>query len=164
MIPEPEIIRKSYTGSNKLKGKTALITGGDSGIGRSIAVHFAREGANIAIAYYTETKDAEETKKMVIAEGQDCIVMKGDIKKESFCKSIIEKTVKKFGSLNILVNNAAMNPIAESQNSSLQFSPYERYPIELWRHEFEVGLTGEMAQNAIVSNIGLEATAAATAA
>lgn len=108
MIPEPEIIRKNYIGSQKLKGKTALITGGDSGIGRSIAVHFAREGANIAIAYYNETKDAEDTKKMILEEGQDCILFKGDLKKESFCKTIIEKTIKKFGSLNILVNNAAV--------------------------------------------------------
>ncbi|WP_447636521.1 SDR family oxidoreductase [Flavobacterium microcysteis] len=108
MFPEPEIIKKGYSGSYKLKGKTALITGGDSGIGRSVAVHFAREGANIAIAYYKETKDAEDTKKMVLKEGRECILLKGDLKKENFCKSIIQKTIKKFGSLNILVNNAAV--------------------------------------------------------
>lgn len=108
MFPEPEIIQKNYTGSNKLKGKTALITGGDSGIGRSVAVHFAREGANIAIAYYSETKDAEDTKKMILKEGRECLLLKGDLKKESFCKSIVQKTISKFGSLNILVNNAAV--------------------------------------------------------
>lgn len=108
MSPEPEIIKKNYTGSSKLKGKTALITGGDSGIGRSIAVHFAAEGANVAIVYLEEKKDAEDTKKMVMEKGAQCLLLKGDLKKESFCKSMVEKTVKKFGSLNILVNNAAM--------------------------------------------------------
>lgn len=108
MHPEPEIIRENYLGSNKLKGKTALITGGDSGIGRSVAVHFAREGANISIAYLSETKDAEETKKMVESEGVECIILKGDLKSEAFCKKMIAETVDKFGSLNILVNNAAM--------------------------------------------------------
>lgn len=108
MVPEPEIIRKDYTGSNKLKGKTALITGGDSGIGRSVAVHFAREGANVAIAYYNETKDAEDTKKMILEEGQECLLLKGDLKKEAFCRNIVKKTIAKFGSLNILVNNAAV--------------------------------------------------------
>lgn len=108
MHPEPEIIRENYLGSNKLKGKTALITGGDSGIGRSVAVHFAREGANISIAYLSETKDAEETKKMVESEGAECIILKGDLKSEAFCKKMIAETVDRFGSLNILVNNAAM--------------------------------------------------------
>jgi len=108
MHPEPEIIRENYLGSSKLKGKTALITGGDSGIGRSVAVHFAREGANISIAYLSETKDAEETKKMVESEGVECIILKGDLKSEAFCQRMIAETVDKFGSLNILVNNAAM--------------------------------------------------------
>lgn len=108
MIPEPEIIHSDYAGSNKLKGKTALITGGDSGIGRSIAVHFAREGANIVIAYYSETKDAEDTKKMILEEGRECLLLKGDLKKEAFCKNIVQKTIAKFGSINILINNAAV--------------------------------------------------------
>lgn len=108
MNPEPEIIRKDYKGSNKLKGKIALITGGDSGIGRSIAVHFAREGANVAIVYFNEEEDAKETKKMVEKEGTQCLLLKGDLKKEKFSKSIVENTVKKFGGINILVNNAAM--------------------------------------------------------
>lgn len=108
MTPEPEIIRENYIGSQKLKGKTALITGGDSGIGRSVAVHFAREGANVSIVYFSENKDAEETKRMVEAEGVDCIIIKGDVKSEAFCKKMIGETVDRFGSLNILVNNAAM--------------------------------------------------------
>ena len=88
--PEPEIIRKNYKGSGKLEGKNALITGGDSGIGRSVAVHFAREGANIAIIYLEENEDALETKK------------------EDFCKKALQETSKELGKLNILVNNAAI--------------------------------------------------------
>ena len=108
MTPEPEIIRKNYAGSQKLEGKTALITGGDSGIGRSIAVHYAREGANIVIAYLSETQDAEATKKLVEAEGVGCILLKGDVKEEAFCQNMISETIGHFGSLNILVNNAAV--------------------------------------------------------
>jgi NAD(P)-dependent dehydrogenase (short-subunit alcohol dehydrogenase family) len=108
MYPEPEYIRKSYKGSEKLKGKVALITGGDSGIGRSIAVHFAREGANVAITYLNEDQDAEITKKLIDAEGRECLLIAGDIKKEKFARDIVSKTIKKFGKLNILVNNAAV--------------------------------------------------------
>ncbi len=108
MMPEPEVMRQDYKGSDKLKGKTALITGGDSGIGRSVALHFAREGADIAIVYYNEDKDAADTKVMVEKEGQKCLLIKGDLRNEHFCNEAIEKTVKKFGKLNILVNNAAM--------------------------------------------------------
>lgn len=107
MHPQPEYIRENYKGSNKLKGKVALITGGDSGIGRSVAVHFAREGAKIAIVYYNEEKDAQLTKKLVENEGQECLLISGDIKKEKFARDIVSKTIKKFGKLNILVNNAA---------------------------------------------------------
>lgn len=108
MSPEPEIIRKSYKGSDKLKDKVAFITGGDSGIGRSVAVHFAREGADIAIVYLEENEDAKETKKMVEKEGRKCLIIKGDLKDEKFCVSALEKCVKEFKKLNILVNNAAM--------------------------------------------------------
>ena len=108
MHPEPEIIRKNYKGSEKLKGKVALITGGDSGIGRSIAVHFAKEGAKVAIAYLNEDEDALETKKMVEKAGSECLTLEGDLKDEKFCKKIVQDTIKKFGELNILVNNAAM--------------------------------------------------------
>jgi NAD(P)-dependent dehydrogenase (short-subunit alcohol dehydrogenase family) len=108
MTPGPEVIRKNYKGSDKLKGKIALITGGDSGIGRSAAVHFAREGADVAIVYYNEDKDAEATKEMVEKEGRRCVLISGDLKEEEFCKSVVEKTVKELGGLNILVNNAAV--------------------------------------------------------
>src|SRR5690606_34413204 len=108
MVPEPEVIRKGYQGSGKLEGKIALITGGDSGIGRSVAVHFAREGADVAINYISEDDDAKETQKMVEAEGQKCILIKGDLRSEEFCKKAISTTVEKLGGINILVNNAAV--------------------------------------------------------
>jgi len=108
MNPEPEIIRAGYKGSDKLKGKIALITGGDSGIGRSAAVHFAREGAHVAIVYYDEHKDAKATKALVEKEGQKCLLISGDLKDEAFCQSAVAQTVKELGALNILVNNAAV--------------------------------------------------------
>lgn len=108
MHPKPEIIRKGYMGSDKLKNKTALITGGDSGIGRSIAVHFAREGADIAIVYLEEDEDARETKKLVEKEGKKCLLLAGDVSKESFCKTAVKKCVEAFGKIHILINNAAV--------------------------------------------------------
>lgn len=108
MYPEPEIIRKGYKGSDKLKAKTALITGGDSGIGRSVAVHFAREGADVAIVYLEEKEDALETKKLVEEEGRKCLIISGDLKEEEFCVKSIKKVIEEFGSLDILVNNAAI--------------------------------------------------------
>ncbi|HEV7348644.1 SDR family oxidoreductase [Telluribacter sp.] len=107
MTPEPIVIRENYRGSGKLEGKTALITGGDSGIGRSVAVHFAREGANVAIVYLNEDDDAKKTKQMVEAEGRKCLLLPGDIRNESFCKEAVKRTVNELGKLNILVNNAA---------------------------------------------------------
>ncbi|MBF0693687.1 MAG: SDR family oxidoreductase [Flavobacterium sp.] len=108
MTPAPEIIREDYKGSDKLKNKVALITGGDSGIGRSVAVHFAREGADVAIVYLNEDKDAELTRELVEKEGRKCLLLRGDLKQEEFCGEIVEKTVAEFGKLNILVNNAAV--------------------------------------------------------
>lgn len=108
MHPKPEIIKKSYSGSGKLQDKTALITGGDSGIGRSIAVHFAREGADIAIVYLNEDQDARKTKEMVENENRKCLLLAGDIRSEEFCQEIVEACVKEFGKLNILINNAGM--------------------------------------------------------
>ena len=107
MTPEPEIIRDNYKGSDKLSGKVALITGGDSGIGRAVAVHFAREGADIAIVYLNEDKDAQDTRQLIEKEGRKCLLLPGDLRQEQFCKDIVEKTVSEFGALNILVNNAA---------------------------------------------------------
>lgn len=107
MSPTPEIIRKSYKGSNKLQDQIALITGGDSGIGRAVAVHFAREGANIAIVYLEEQEDAQETKKMVEEEGRSCVLLQGDIKDPEFCKTLVSQTIEEYKKIDILVNNAA---------------------------------------------------------
>ncbi len=96
-----------YKGSEKLKGKVALITGGDSGIGRSVAILFAREGADVAIIYLSEDEDALETKKMIEKEGRKCLLIPGDVKSRKFCFSAVKKTVDQFGHLDVLVNNAA---------------------------------------------------------
>jgi NAD(P)-dependent dehydrogenase (short-subunit alcohol dehydrogenase family) len=108
MDPAPKIIRENYKGSEKLKNKVALITGGDSGIGRAIAVHFAREGADIAIVYKEEEqKDAKETARMIEAEGRKCILITIDLRDPESATSVVEKTINEFGKINILVNNAA---------------------------------------------------------
>jgi NAD(P)-dependent dehydrogenase (short-subunit alcohol dehydrogenase family) len=100
------VILDSYKGSGKLQGRVAFITGGDSGIGRSVAVHFAREGADIAILYHKSDNDARETKKLVEKEGRRCEVFQGDASDESLCKSVLDQVKKSFGKLDILVNNA----------------------------------------------------------
>jgi NAD(P)-dependent dehydrogenase (short-subunit alcohol dehydrogenase family) len=107
MTPRPQDEDISYKGSNKLKGKVALITGGDSGIGRAVAIAFAKEGADIAIVYLNEHEDAQETKKKVEKEKKRCILIPGDIVNEQFCKEAVEKTVNELGKLDILVNGAA---------------------------------------------------------
>lgn len=108
MTPKPQFSSDSYRGSGKLEGKTALITGGDSGIGRAVALLFAKEGCNVAIVYLNEHKDAKLTAELVKAENRQCLLISGDIGRESFCRRAVERTVKKFGSLSILVNNAAV--------------------------------------------------------
>lgn len=100
------IIRPDYAGSGKLKNRVAVITGGDSGIGRSVAVLFAREGADIAIVYKHSDKDAEQTKTLVEAEHSTCLVIKGDLSEEKFCRKMIRDVHKHFNRLSILVNNA----------------------------------------------------------
>jgi NAD(P)-dependent dehydrogenase (short-subunit alcohol dehydrogenase family) len=107
MTPQPQFEDSYYKGSGKLKGKVALITGGDSGIGRAIAVAFAKEGADSAIVYLNEHEDAAETKRLVQENGQKCLLISGDIGDEEFCRQAVEKTISEFGCLNSLINNAA---------------------------------------------------------
>ncbi|WP_375417138.1 SDR family oxidoreductase [uncultured Hymenobacter sp.] len=108
MTPPPEYIRPGYRGSGKLAGKVALITGGDSGIGRAVAVHFAREGADVAISFKPEEEeDAYTTRQLVEAEGRRCLTLPGDLREHGYCQDIVDRTVQELGRLNILVNNAA---------------------------------------------------------
>ena len=106
--PRPQFLAPEYKGSEKLAGKVALITGGDSGIGRSVAVLYAREGADVAIVYLPEEEDdANETAAFIRAEAQKALLIPGDVTDPAFCEEAVEKTVKEFGKLNVLVNNAA---------------------------------------------------------
>lgn len=108
VTPAPQYLAPEYKGADKLKNKVAIITGGDSGIGRAAAVLFAREGANVALVYLpAERSDAEETALQIENEGTKALLIEGDVKKSAFCARAIEKTVKTFGKLDILVNNAA---------------------------------------------------------
>lgn len=116
MQPRPVTIREGYRGSGKLQGRIAYITGGDSGIGRAVAVHFAREGAQIAIAYLEEDEDARRTKQLVEAEGSRCLLIPGDLSKESACRDAVEQVVGTLGGLDILVNNIAeQHPVDEPE-------------------------------------------------
>ncbi|MDM5197188.1 SDR family oxidoreductase [Fictibacillus enclensis] len=107
MYLRPQFDRAEYKGSGKLKDKVALITGGDSGIGRAVASLYAKEGAHVAIVYYDEHRDAEFTKEEVEKEGVECLLIPGDLRKEAFAKEAVQKTIEKFGKLDILVSNAA---------------------------------------------------------
>jgi NAD(P)-dependent dehydrogenase (short-subunit alcohol dehydrogenase family) len=107
MDPVPDHGEKTYKGSGRLLGMKALITGGDSGIGRAVAIAYAREGADVAISYLNEDDDAEETKSLVDEAGRKCILLKGDIQHAEFCSEIVERTVSELGGIDILVNNAA---------------------------------------------------------
>lgn len=125
MEPRPEFLAPNYKGSEKLKDKVAIITGGDSGIGRSVAVLYAREGANVAIVYLPEEKvDAEETAEYIEREGGKCLLIPGDVQDSKFCQKAIERTVEEFGKLDILVNNAA-------------FQKHQKSPEDITDEQFE---------------------------
>lgn len=104
---QPRFMAPDYKGSGKLQGLTAIVTGGDSGIGRAVAVLFAREGADVAVMYLNEHEDAEQTKKCIEDEGRRCLLIPGDVRDFEFCRTSVEKVVKEFGKLDVLVNNAA---------------------------------------------------------
>lgn len=107
MHPRPDYGAESYRGSGRLLGKKALITGGDSGIGRAVAVAFAREGADVLISYLSEEDDAQETARVVRDSGRTCVTLPGDISQESQCELLVDRTIAELGQLDILVNNAA---------------------------------------------------------
>lgn len=131
MNPAAEMIRDGYKGADKLAGKVALITGGDSGIGRSVAIHFAREGADVAIAYLSETEDANEAKRLVEAEGRRCHLIKGDLSDANFCRLCIDETVGNLGGINVLVNNAGTQWVSEDLTE---------LPDGQWHMMFEVNM------------------------
>ncbi len=107
MEPKPKVSAENYIAAGRLKGKVALITGGDSGIGRSVAVHFAKEGADVAIVFLSERQDADETRRDVEKAHQRCLTIQGDLADSAFCTEAVERTVREFGRLDIVVNNAA---------------------------------------------------------
>ena len=119
MNPRPTSLIPTYKACGKLTGKKAIITGGDSGIGKAVALLFAKEGADVAIVYLDEHDDAGETKQLIEAEGRRCLLYPGDIGNEDFCKGTIDKILQEFGSLDILVNNAAEQ---HPQNSLLNIT------------------------------------------
>jgi len=114
MNPTPDHGEESYVGSGKLKGLNAIITGADSGIGRAIAIAYAREGANVVINYLSEDADAEQTRSLVEDAGVKAVVIRGDLREEVFCEQLIDQSIKELGSLEILVNNAAYQQIEEA--------------------------------------------------
>jgi NAD(P)-dependent dehydrogenase (short-subunit alcohol dehydrogenase family) len=107
MEPQPRSGERGYKAAGKLEGKAALVSGGDSGIGRAVALLYAKEGADVAILYLNEHGDAAETKRLVEAEGRRCVAIAGDVGSEEFCRTAVQKAVDTFGKLDILVNNAA---------------------------------------------------------
>ncbi|AKA24377.1 oxidoreductase [Pseudomonas chlororaphis] len=132
MQPQPDCGERSYTGSGRLANKIALITGADSGIGRAVAIAFAREGADVAIAYLDEHEDARETARWVEAAGRQCLLLPGDLAQQSVCQDVVERTVAQFGRIDVLVNNAAY-----------QMTYYELEDIsdEEWLKTFDINIT-----------------------
>ena len=126
MRPKPDHGEETYKGSGKLKGKKAIITGGDSGIGKAVAIAFAREGADVLISYLNEDEDARETEKYVKEAGRKAVLVPGDISKEEQCRKIIDTAVKELGGIDILVNNAAWqmqhNTLGEISTEELDFT------------------------------------------
>jgi NAD(P)-dependent dehydrogenase (short-subunit alcohol dehydrogenase family) len=131
MTPEADHGEKSYRGSGKLEGKKAIITGGDSGIGRAVAIAFAREGADVLISYLSEDEDANETAKWIKEAGKKAVLVSGDISEEEHCKKIIQRAVDEFGQIDILVNNAAFQMSRES---------LQDVPSEEWDYTFRTNI------------------------
>lgn len=131
MTPEPRDEMRDYAGRDLLAGKRALITGGDSGIGRAVAVAFAKEGADVAIAYLTEHEDANHTRKLVEEAGRRCVLIPGDLSDRDHCASVVEQAVQELGGLDVLVNNVAYQSPVEG---------LEELSDEQWEHTFAVNI------------------------
>ncbi|MBY5357979.1 SDR family oxidoreductase [Rhizobium leguminosarum] len=131
MDPVPDHGEKSYRGSERLKGKRAIITGGDSGIGRAVAIAYAREGADLVISYLDEDEDADETKRLIEQAGRKAILVSGDIQDPAHCRQIVETAVKELGGIDILVNNAA---------HQASFKSIDEISDEEWELTFKVNI------------------------
>jgi NAD(P)-dependent dehydrogenase (short-subunit alcohol dehydrogenase family) len=131
MDPEPDYGEHSYKGSGRLKDKVALITGADSGIGRAVALAYAREGADVLVAYLSEEEDARETERLVKAAGRRCVLFAGDIADPAVCRKLIDTAVREFGRIDILVNNAA---------HQMTFDEIEEISDEEWDRTFDVNI------------------------
>jgi NAD(P)-dependent dehydrogenase (short-subunit alcohol dehydrogenase family) len=132
MEPYPDCGEQSYVGSGRLTGKIALITGADSGIGRAVAIAFAREDADVAVAYLDEHDDAKETARWVEQAGRQCLLLPGDIAQKAHCQALVDKTVERFERIDVLVNNAAFQMTHET---------FEEIPDEEWVMTFDVNIT-----------------------
>ncbi|MDX1531082.1 MAG: SDR family oxidoreductase [Rhodothermales bacterium] len=136
MTPRPEYERPEYAGSGKLDGQAALITGGDSGIGRAVAVLFAREGADVAVVYFDEEEDAQTTKESVEAEGRRCLLIAADVQDEAACRRAVEEAVDAFGRLDVLVNNAAVQFPQESITDITEAQLTRTFRTNIFAHFF----------------------------
>jgi NAD(P)-dependent dehydrogenase (short-subunit alcohol dehydrogenase family) len=131
LTPAADHGERSYKGCEKLVGKAAIITGGDSGIGRAVAIAFAREGADVLVSYLDEHEDAQETRRWVEEAGRKCVLVPGEISDPRHCRSIVERAMESFGRLDVLVNNAAFQMTRKS---------LEETPDEEWLHTFAVNI------------------------
>jgi len=162
--PQPQFMAPDYRGSGKLDGMTALITGGDSGIGRAVAVLFAREGADVAVVYLDEHGDADETRRCVEAEGRKCILIAGDVREATFCRDAVQQTVQAFGKLDILVNNAAFQQHAASleELSEERFDQTLKTNVYGYFHMAQAALPHLKSGSSIINTgsvVGLEGSA-----
>ncbi|WP_416424560.1 SDR family oxidoreductase [Pseudomonas sp. App30] len=132
MDPTPDCGEQSYKGSGRLVGKIALVTGADSGIGRAVAIAFAREGADVAVAYLDEHEDAHETARWVEAAGRQCLLLPGDLAQKSVCRQLVDDTVARFGRIDVLVNNAAFQMTHER---------FEDITDDEWLKTFDINIT-----------------------
>ena len=132
MTPKPDCGETSYRGSDRLVGKAAVITGGDSGIGRAVAIAYAREGADVLISYLSEDEDAEDTARLVEEAGRKAVLVRGDLAEPQHCRDVIAKAVEEFGKVDILVSNAAY----QMTRSSL-----EEIPDDEWDHTFNTNIS-----------------------